>query len=125
MDKAADLNVLGQPLETCSMDPLTGFYRDGCCSTGEDDVGRHVVCAIVTDEFLEFSKSKGNDLTTPRPEFGFPGLVEGDQWCLCAERWKEALEAGTAPRVRLQATHAAALRHVSLDALKRHALDLE
>lgn len=125
MEKAADLNVLGQPLETCSLDPLTGFYRDGCCSTGDDDFGRHTVCAVVTEAFLEYSKSRGNDLTTPRPEFGFPGLMPGDQWCLCADRWKEALEAGKAPRIRLRSTHAATLKHVSLETLKRYALDLE
>ncbi len=91
------LNVLGTPLQTCSTDPLTGFYRDGCCSTGGDDAGVHVVCARVTAEFLEFSKAAGNDLSTPRPEFGFAGLKPADQWCLCASRWAEAFEAGMAP----------------------------
>ena len=120
----AKLNVLGEPLETCSEEPLTGFFRDGCCNTAPEDLGLHTVCTRVTAEFLEFSKSRGNDLSTPRPEFGFAGLRPGDQWCLCAARWQEALEAGAAPRVVLRATHAAALRVVSLAALKRHALDL-
>ncbi len=119
-----DLNVLGEPLGDCSSDPMTGFHRDGCCSTGPEDIGRHVVCAQVTAEFLEFSRSRGNDLVTPRPQFGFPGLKPGDRWCLCAERWKEALAAGVAPPVSLWATHRAALDHVDLAELKRHALDL-
>jgi hypothetical protein len=119
-----DVNVLGEPLEPCSMRPLTGFYRDGCCSTGDDDHGRHVVCAVVTADFLAFSRRRGNDLTTARPELRFPGLKPGDRWCLCALRWREALEAGVAPRVVLKSTHAAALRHVALADLKRHALDL-
>ncbi len=120
----AKLNVLGEPLVPCSEQPLTGFFRDGCCNTAPEDLGLHVVCTRVTAEFLEFSKSRGNDLSTPVPEFGFPGLKPGDQWCLCAARWQEALEAGAAPRVVLQATHAAALRVVSLADLKRHALDV-
>ena len=117
-------NVLGEPLASCSFDPLTGFYRDGCCATGPQDVGRHVVCAEVTSAFLEFSQSRGNDLVTPRPEFGFPGLKPGDRWCLCADRWREALEHGVAPMVVLQATHEAALDVIDLQDLKRHALDL-
>jgi uncharacterized protein (DUF2237 family) len=117
------LNVLGTPLQTCSTDPLTGFYRDGCCSTGGDDAGVHVVCARVTAEFLEFSKAAGNDLSTPRPEFGFAGLKPGDQWCLCASRWAEALEAGMAPPVVLAATHMRALEWCSLDDLRAHAID--
>ena len=117
------LNVLGGLLASCSHDPLTGFYRDGCCNTGPDDLGRHVVCARMTTEFLTFSKARGNDLSTPRPEFGFPGLNEGDQWCLCALRWREALEAGCAPRVVLAATHRNALRVIALEDLKRHAID--
>lgn len=117
-------NVLGEPLQPCSMDPLTGFYRDGCCNTGPHDIGRHVVCTRVNAAFLEFSKSRGNDLSTPRPEHGFPGLRPGDRWCLCAARWKEALEAGCAPQVVLTATHEAALQTVRLDDLKRHAFDL-
>ena len=120
----AKLNVLGEPLASCSEDPMTGFFRDGCCNTGREDVGLHVVCTRVTAEFLEFSRSRGNDLSTPRPELGFPGLQPGDRWCLCAARWQEALESGAAPRVVLQATHAAALRVVKLADLKRHALDL-
>jgi len=117
------LNVLGTPLQTCSTDPLTGFYRDGCCSTGGDDAGGHVVCARVTAEFLEFSKAAGNDLSTPRPEFGFAGLKPGDQWCLCASRWAEAFEAGMAPPVVLAATHMRALEWCSLDDLRAHAID--
>ena len=117
------LNVLGTPLQTCSTDPLTGFYRDGCCSTGGDDAGVHVVCARVTAEFLEFSKAAGNDLSTPRPEFGFAGLKPGDQWCLCASRWAEAFEAGMAPPVVLAATHMRSLEWCSLDDLRAHAID--
>jgi len=120
----ASLNVLGEPLQPCSMQPLTGFFRDGCCNTSAEDLGRHTVCTRVTAEFLEFSRSRGNDLSTPVPEFGFPGLQPGDQWCLCAARWQEALEAGAAPRVVLQATHAATLRIVRLADLKKYALDL-
>ncbi len=117
-------NVLGGALESCCTSPLTGFYRTGRCETGPQDVGRHVVCASVTAEFLAFSKAKGNDLTTPVPEANFPGLQPGDKWCLCAARWKEALAAGVAPPVLLGATHEAALEIVSLVELKRHALDL-
>ncbi len=119
-----DLNVLGEPLQPCSADPITGFYRNGRCSTGPEDQGRHVVCSIMTEEFLAFSKAAGNDLTTPRPEFSFPGLRAGDRWCLVALRWAEALRAGMAPRVVLAATHQAALRDVRLEDLKRHAVDL-
>jgi uncharacterized protein (DUF2237 family) len=106
------------------MNPMTGFYRDGCCNTGEEDVGSHTVCAVMTTGFLEFSKSHGNDLTTPVPELGFPGLKPGDRWCLCALRWQEALEAGQAPRVVLRATHEGALSHCSLRDLKKFAVDL-
>ena len=120
----AKLNVLGEPLQPCSEEPLTGFFRDGCCNTSPEDLGRHVVCVRVTAEFLEFSKARGNDLSTPMPQFQFPGLKPGDQWCLCAARWQEAFEAGKAPRVLLQATHAAALKVVKLADLKKHALDL-
>jgi uncharacterized protein (DUF2237 family) len=116
------LNVFGEPLESCSRQPMTGFYRDGCCTTGPQDVGRHVVCVQVSDAFLAFSRTVGNDLSTPRPEYGFPGLKAGDRWCLCALRWQEALEAGMAPRVALEATNEAALRHVRLDDLRRHAI---
>jgi uncharacterized protein (DUF2237 family) len=117
------LNVFGQPLVPCGLDPLTGFYRDGCCNTDYDDTGIHVVCVRVTREFLEFSKKRGNDLTTPIPEAGFPGLKPGNQWCLCAGRWKEALDAGMAPPVVLAATHEEALAVVPLADLKRHAVD--
>ena len=122
MTPAPARNVLGQPLEDCSHDPLTGFYRDGCCKAGDDDIGRHLVCAVMTDEFLAFTKAVGNDLSTPRPEYRFPGLKAGDQWCLCVLRWKEAFDAGHAPQVVLEATHAAALRTVSLDDLQQHAV---
>jgi uncharacterized protein (DUF2237 family) len=117
-------NVLGGLLQPCSERSLTGYYRDGCCNTGDDDLGVHVACVQVTAEFLEFSKSRGNDLTTPRPEFGFPGLKPGDRWCLCAARWMEALAAGVAPRIVLSATHEAMLEYASLSMLKRYALDI-
>ncbi|TYC57066.1 DUF2237 domain-containing protein [Marinobacter sp. BW6] len=124
MEMSESVNVLGEKLETCGKDPITGFYRDGCCNVGPDDFGLHAVCAVVTDEFLEFSKAQGNDLSTPRPEFGFEGLKAGDSWCLCAARWQEAFEAGSAPRVRLRATHQAALEKCALDDLKAHGADL-
>ncbi len=114
-------NVLGTELQDCSHDPLTGFYRDGCCRTGRDDHGIHVVCARVTAEFLEFSRSVGNDLSTPRPEYHFPGLKPGDPWCLCAARWAEAHRAGVAPPVVLEATHASALEFADLGDLRAHA----
>ncbi len=117
-------NVFGEIIDTCSNRPMTGFYRTGCCHTGEEDVGLHTVCIEVTAEFLAFSKLRGNDLSTPLPEFGFPGLTPGDRWCLCAERWKEALNAGMAPRVILRATHENTLKVVSLEDLKRYANDL-
>lgn len=117
------MNVLGTELQECGSDPVTGFYRNGCCETGPDDVGLHLVCAVMTDEFLHFSRSVGNDLSTPRPEWGFPGLKAGDRWCLCVERWREALAAGAAPQVRLEATHISALEFVDLDDLKDHAVD--
>ena len=116
------LNVLGGVLETCSLDPLTGFTRSGCCETGPDDRGSHTVCAEVTAEFLQFSRAHGNDLSTPRPEYRFPGLQPGDRWCLCAMRWQEAFLAGCAPRVALRATEAAALAHCRLEDLQAHAL---
>lgn len=119
-----ELNVLGEPLQPCSTDPMTGFYRNGGCLTGPDDVGRHLVCVEVTDAFLAFSKSSGNDLTTPMPQYAFPGLHPGDRWCLVAMRWQEALEAGMAPKVVLLSTHQSALKYVKLDDLKRYALDL-
>ena len=117
-------NVLGGRLESCSIKPMTGFFRSGCCDTSPEDVGSHTVCAVMTDEFLKFSKARGNDLSTPMPDFGFPGLTSGDRWCLCAPRWQEAFEAGQAPRVVLRATHEGALRYCSLADLKRHAVDL-
>ena len=116
-------NVLGTPLQPCSLDPLTGFYRDGCCHTGPGDHGLHTVCMRATAGFLRFSRAAGNDLSTPVPEYGFPGLQPGDQWCLCVTRWQEALEAGCAPPVMLAATHLSALEFVELEDLKRHALD--
>lgn len=114
-------NVLGTPLLACSFDPLTGFFRDGCCTTGTEDVGSHTVCARVTEAFLAFSKERGNDLSTPRPEYRFRGLKPGDRWCVCAARWLEAYEAGAAPPVVLEATHEAALRIVPLQRLIEHA----
>ncbi|HEU4580409.1 MAG TPA: DUF2237 domain-containing protein [Polyangiaceae bacterium] len=118
------LSVFGRPLETCSERPKTGFFRDGCCNTSAEDRGAHVVCARMTPEFLTFSRARGNDLSTPSPQHGFPGLRPGDRWCLCADRWKEAFEAGCAPPVFLASTHERVLDTVSLDQLKRHALDL-
>ncbi len=117
-------NVLGEPLQLCSIKPMTGFYRDGCCDTGSEDIGSHTVCVVVTAAFLDFSVSRGNDLSTPLPEFGFPGLKPGDRWCLCAPRWQEAFQANQAPRVVLRATHEGALTHCSLADLKRFAMDL-
>lgn len=117
-------NVLGGPLGVCSEQPVTGFYRTGCCDTGPDDLGRHTVCIVASAEFLAFSKARGNDLSTPRPEFDFPGVQPGQRWCLCAARWKEALKAGMAPKVVLNATNEATLDIVSLEELKRHAVDL-
>jgi uncharacterized protein (DUF2237 family) len=117
-------NVLGETLQTCSNRPLTGFYRIGCCHTGPEDHGLHTVCVEVTPEFLAFSKARGNDLSTPQPDYDFPGLKPGERWCLCAARWREALQAGQAPRVILSATHEATLEIVSLADLKRYAIDL-
>jgi uncharacterized protein (DUF2237 family) len=119
-----DKNVLGGVLAPCSTSPRTGFYRDGCCNTGPEDVGLHVVCAQMTAAFLAFSKERGNDLSTPAPEFGFPGLKPGDRWCLCVGRWREAMEAGVAPPVILAATHEETLAVVALDVLRSHALDV-
>jgi uncharacterized protein (DUF2237 family) len=120
--RAPSLNVLGGPLLPCSATPLTGFYRDGCCNTGREDLGLHTVCVIMTAEFLAFSKAHGNDLSTPMPEYGFAGLKPGDRWCLCAARSKEALDAGSAPQVVLEATHALTLHVVSLEDLKKYAV---
>ena len=114
-------NVLGSQLMPCSYDPLTGFYRDGCCETDAQDHGTHVVCARVTAAFLDFSRENGNDLSTPHPQWRFAGLKPGDRWCLCVQRWLEALQAGVAPPVVLDSTHAAALQYVSLDVLQQHA----
>jgi len=119
-----DKNVLGGPLAVCSSAPRTGFFRDGCCNTGADDVGIHVICARMTREFLEFERQRGNDLVTPMPAAQFPGLAPGDRWCVCAGRWREAFDAGVAPPVVLEATHEEALAIVPLADLRRHALDL-
>jgi uncharacterized protein (DUF2237 family) len=124
MNTREQKNVLGEPLETCSLRPLTGFDRSGSCETGPQDTGVHTVCVRVTQAFLEFSHTRGNDLVTPVPAFGFPGLSPGDQWCVCAARWQEALEAGCAPHVCLRATHARTLEIVKLSDLKAHAIDL-
>ena len=125
MTREPDLNVVGGALQPCSLAdsaaPVTGFYRDGCCATGPEDVGSHTVCSVMTAEFLEFSRAAGNDLSTPRPEWGFPGLAPGDRWCVCAERWLEAYDAGLAAAVVLGATHVRALEVVSIDALIAHA----
>ena len=118
-------NVLGGKLETCCTSPMTGYYRDGKCNTGAGDFGAHVICAQMTAEFLAFTKARGNDLSTPVPGFNFPGLKPGDCWCLCASRWKEALDAGVAPPVVLAATHPSILEYVSFDALKQHAVNFE
>ena len=117
-------NVLGEQLETCGTSPMTGFNRDGCCATAPEDLGVHAVCAQVTEEFLAFSRARGNDLTVASPLMGFPGLKPGDRWCLCVSRWAEALQAGAAPPVILAATHEDALDYVPLEVLKQHALDL-
>ncbi|MEE2786474.1 MAG: DUF2237 domain-containing protein [Myxococcota bacterium] len=121
----ASLNVLGQPLHTCSTDPLTGWYRDGCCNTDKGDRGSHTICAQVTDDFLEYLRNQGNDLMTPRPEFDFPGLKAGDQWCVCAASWRRAHEAGVGCPVKLESTHASALEIVSLKALMELAISAE
>ena len=118
-----ELNVHGEPLKPCSLNPLTGFFRNGHCMTGPEDVGRHTVCAEMTAEFLAFSKSRGNDLSTPIPEYAFPGLQPGDRWCLVALRWIEALEAGMAPKVVLEATHQSVLEYVELEVLRKYAID--
>ena len=122
MDRS--VNVFGEPLEDCSNSPLTGFFRDGCCNTSDDDLGSHTVCVRVTREFLEFSRFRGNDLSTPHPEFNFPGLQPGDRWCLCAARWLEAYQHGMAPRVMLKSTHSRALEIVPMSVLREYAADL-
>ena len=123
-DRDPSLNVFGEALIPCSTDPLTGFFRDGCCNTSEQDMGSHTVCVVLTDDFLEFSKSKGNDLSTPMPAYGFPGLKGGERWCLCARRWLEAYRAGKAPKVILRATHQRALEVIEMDILREFAFDL-
>ena len=123
MSRDPDLNVVGGELLSCSTDPLTGFFRDGCCSTGPEDLGSHTVCAVMTEEFLSFSRAVGNDLSTPTPAFGFPGLRPGDRWCVCAARWKEAHDAGVAPPVVLASTHELACEVVPRQALLAHAID--
>lgn len=124
MDIDEPLNVFGEPLETCSEEPLTGFYRDGCCNTSDADYGQHTVCVQVNQPFLEYSRFRGNDLTTPIEEFGFPGLKEGDRWCLCAARWLEAYEHNMAPKVYLAGTHQRATEIIPLELLKEFAADL-
>ena len=124
MTREPEVNVLGEPIAECGTDPMTGFYRDGCCSTGPEDLGSHTVCAVVTAEFLAQQRDAGNDLITPRPEYRFAGLKPGDRWCVCAGRWRQALEAGVAPPVVLAATHAAATRIVPLEELQAHAVDI-
>ena len=121
--RAPSVNVLGGALQPCSTQPVTGFYRDGCCNTGAEDLGLHTVCVVTTAEFLAFSKSRGNDLSTPMPQYGFAGLKPGDRWCLCASRWKEAFDAGAAPQVVLEATHQRTLDIVPLALLRAHAAD--
>jgi uncharacterized protein len=124
MNPTADKNVLGGELQTCCTDPMTGFFRTGVCVTGPQDLGTHVICARLTAEFLNFTQAQGNDLSTPNPAYNFPGLNPGDCWCLCANRWREALQAGVAPPVNLAATHIAALEYVSLSDLQQHAISL-
>ena len=121
--KDASLNVFGEPLILCGISPMTGAFRNGCCDTGQLDTGTHTVCAIITDAFLTFSKQKGNDLTQPYPQYNFPGLINGDRWCLCILRWLEAYRAGMAPEIILEACHQRTLDYVSLDTLKKYAVD--
>ena len=122
-EKEIVINIFGDEIEACCYDPMTGYFRDGFCNTNEHDHGSHVVCAVMTDDFLEFSKSKGNDLSTPRPEFNFPGLKEGDRWCLCALRWKEAYDAGVAPKVYLESCHLNSLNFVTKEQLAEYAVN--
>ena len=124
MSEEDQLNIFNEPLEACSFDPVTGFFRSGCCETSEQDTGSHTVCAIMTEEFLKFSKSKGNDLSTPVPAFDFPGLNSGDRWCLCAARWLEAYEAGSAPSIIAKATHRRAIEIIPMEVIKEFALDI-
>ena len=124
MSEEEQLNIFNEPLEACNLDPVTGFFRSGCCETSEQDTGSHTVCAIMTEEFLKFSKSKGNDLSTPVPAFDFPGLNSGDRWCLCAARWLEAYEAGSAPSIIARATHRRALEIIPMEVMKEFSLDI-
>ena len=124
MSEEDQLNIFNEPLEACSFDPVTGFFRSGCCETSVQDSGSHTVCAIMTEEFLKFSKSKGNDLSTPVPAFDFPGLNSGDRWCLCAARWLEAYEAGSAPSIIARATHRRALEIIPMEVMKEFSLDI-
>ena len=124
MNKTKQRNVLGEPLEVCGENPITGYFRDGCCNTDTSDVGSHTVCTKVTNDFLEFSKNQGNDLSTPRPEYGFDGLKDGDTWCLCADRWLEAYQNGVAPKIKLKSTNIKALEIIDLDYLKAHSVDI-
>ena len=124
MSEEDQLNIFNEPLEACSFDPVTGFFRSGCCETSEQDTGSHTVCAIMTEEFLQFSKSKGNDLSTPVPAFDFPGLNSGDRWCLCAARWLEAYEANSAPSIIAKATHIRALEIIPMEEIKEFAIDI-
>jgi len=124
MERDESINVFGEPLESCSEDPLTGFFRDGCCNTSEHDLGSHTICVQLSQDFLEYSRFRGNDLSTPHPEFGFPGLKPGQRWCLCAQRWLEAFEHEMAPKVYLRRTHIKALEVVTLEKLKSYAIDL-
>ena len=123
--KANSINVFGEPLETCSEEPMTGFFRDGCCNTSDQDLGSHTVCVLLTDDFLQFSKEQGNDLITPQPQYDFPGLQAGQRWCLCASRWLQAYVAGCAPRVYLKRTHLRALEIVPMEQLREFAADLD
>ncbi len=125
MEMHESLNVYGEPLETCCDDPVTGFYRDGCCNTNDQDLGMHTVCVVVTDAFLAFSKQQGNDLSTPAPEYDFPGLQAGDRWCLCALRWLEAQQADMAPKVCIQSTHQRTLEVIDIHLLRKYAVDLQ
>ena len=124
MSEEDQLNIFNEPLEACSFDPVTGFFRSGCCETSEQDTGSHTVCAIMTEEFLKFSKSKGNDLSSPVQAFDFPGLNPGDRWCLCAARWLEAYEAGSAPSIIARATHRRALEIIPMEVMKEFSLDI-
>ena len=124
MDDKPQLNLFHETIEECSCDPLTGFFRTGCCDTGDQDLGNHTVCALMTEDFLKFSISRGNDLSTPVPQYNFPGLKEGDRWCLCANRWLEAFQNNAAPKIKLKSTNIKALEVIDLDYLKAHSIDI-